>query len=30
MLNSIKHLTEVNGKKICVMDDLRKLHPEVQ
>ena len=28
MLNTIKGLKEVNGKPICVMDDLRELHPE--
>lgn len=28
MLNEIKHLDNVNGKKICVMDDLREKFPE--
>ena len=28
MINSIKHLKKINGKAICVMDDLRELHPE--
>lgn len=28
MLNSIKGLKEINGKKICVMDELRELCPE--
>ena len=28
MINSIKHLTEINGKEICVMDDLREKYPE--
>tara|TARA_R110000787_G_C13041652_1_gene405475 strand:- start:40 stop:447 length:408 start_codon:yes stop_codon:yes gene_type:complete len=28
MINSIKHLTEVNGKKICDMEALKELHPE--
>lgn len=28
MLNEVKHLEEVNGKKICVMDDLREKFPE--
>jgi len=28
MINSIKHLTEINGKKMCVMDELREKFPE--
>ena len=28
MIDSIKHLKEINGKAICVMDDLREKHPE--
>jgi len=28
MINSIKHLKEINGKPICVMDDLREKFPE--
>jgi hypothetical protein len=28
MLNTIKDLKEVNGKPICVMDDLKEKHPE--
>lgn len=28
MINSIKHLKEINGKPICVMDDLREKYPE--
>lgn len=28
MMNEIKHLSEINGKKICVMDDLREKFPE--
>ena len=28
MMNSIKHLKEINGKPICVMDHLREKHPE--
>lgn len=27
-INSIKHLKEINGKAICVMDDLREKFPE--
>lgn len=28
MINSLKDVTEINGKPICVMDDLREKHPE--
>lgn len=28
MIGEIKHLTEVNGKAICVMDELREKFPE--
>lgn len=28
MMNEIKHLNEINGKEICVMDDLRDKFPE--
>ncbi len=27
-INSLKDVKEINGKKICVMDDLREKHPE--
>ena len=27
-METIKNLKEINGKPICVMDDLRELHPE--
>lgn len=28
MINELRDVTEINGKKICVMDDLRELYPE--
>lgn len=28
MINTLKGITHVNGKPICVMDDLREKHPE--
>ena len=28
MINTLKDIKEINGKPICVMDDLRELHPE--
>jgi hypothetical protein len=28
MINTLKGVKDINGKAICVMDDLRKLHPE--